>query len=279
MRDRTVGQVSMNPLRIEQMTVFDVEPAEVVTIAGELGVPLISLWVSAGMEGARPVTAANKRAVLERLRDAPVTVDTVEAFMLSPDPRQAEPGIALAAELGARAIVAINIVTADESAAAVQFAGLCALAARYGLLVGLEPIWMGRTRTPADGLRLVRQSGAANARLTIDLLHVMRTGTPLAELGAIAPELFGSVQICDGPLQIDAQAAREEAAYERMVPGSGAFPLPEFLQLVPPGVPVGLEVPQRALREAGVPARERTRRVVEATRALQRKAADAAARG
>jgi hypothetical protein len=64
-----------------------------------------------------------------------------------------------------------------------------------------------------------------------------------------------------------------------MVPGSGAFPLPEFLQLVPPGVPVGLEVPQRALREGGVPARERTRRVVEATRVLQRKAADAAARG
>ena len=33
----------MNPLRIEHMTVFDVEPAELVTMAAQLDVPLISL--------------------------------------------------------------------------------------------------------------------------------------------------------------------------------------------------------------------------------------------
>lgn len=265
--------MSTNPLRIEQMTIFDVEPEEVVTIAAELGVPMISLWVSDGMEGARPVTAANQGRVLERLRDSPVVVDTVEAFMLSRDPRKAEAGIALAAELGARAIVVINIATADDAAAAGQLAELCALASGYGLLVCLEPISMGATRTPADGLRILRQSGAANARLAIDLLHVVRTGTSLADVAAIEPGLFGSVQLCDGPMHIAQQDLIEEASASRMAPGSGGFPVREFLRLIPAWVPVGLEVPQRGLREGGMSARERTRRVVEATRALQREAA------
>lgn len=260
----------MNPLRIEHMTVFDVEPAELVTMAAQLDVPLISLWVSGRMDGARPVTAANKRWVLERLRDSPVVLDTAEVFMLSPDPRQAEPEIALAAELGARCIVAINFMAADAAVAARQFADLCALAGRYGLLVSLEPLAMGATRTPADGLRLLRDSGAANARLTVDLLHVVRTGTALAEVATIEPALFGSVQICDGPLTIDPQSLADEAGTERMLPGTGAFPVKEFLRMVPPGVPIGMEVPLRSLREGGVSALERTRRVLEATRELQR---------
>ena len=40
--------------------------------------------------------------------------------------------------------------------------------------------------------------------------------------------------------------------------------------MVPPGVPIGMEVPLRSLREGGVSALERTRRVLEATRELQR---------
>ena len=80
----------MNPLRIEQMTAFDIAPAELVTLAAGLAVPLVSFWATAGMPGANPVTAENKRAVLDRLRDAPVRVDTVEAFMLGPDAAAAE---------------------------------------------------------------------------------------------------------------------------------------------------------------------------------------------
>ena len=49
----------MNPLRIEQMTVFDVDPVDVISIAAELAVPYVSLWTVAGMADARPVTAEN----------------------------------------------------------------------------------------------------------------------------------------------------------------------------------------------------------------------------
>ena len=95
-------------------------------------------------------------------------------------------------------------------------------------------------------------------------------GRALAEVATIEPALFGSVQICDGPLTIDPQSLADEAGTERMLPGTGAFPVKEFLRMVPPGVPIGMEVPLRSLREGGVSALERTRRVLEATRELQR---------
>ncbi len=202
--------MSTNPVRIEHMTIVDVEPQEVV-------------------------------------------VDTVEALMLSRDPRKAETGIALAAELGARAIVAINIATVDDAAAAGQLAELCALANGYGLLVCLEPISIGATRTPADGLRILRQSGATNARLAIDLLHVVRTGTSLADVAVIEPGLFGSAQLCDGPMQIAQPELIEDASASRMEPGRGGFPVREFLRLIPAWVPVRLDVPQRALRDLRAP--------------------------
>ncbi len=258
----------MNPLRLEQISIFDVEPTEAVTIAEGLGVPMISLWTTGGIEGARPVTAASKGAVLERLRSSPVVVDTAEAFLLGADVREAEASIALAAELGARAIVAVNLsVEADRAAG--LLAELCALAQRYELLVSLEPVYMGVTHSPADGLSLVKEAGAPNAGLTVDLLHVYRSGTSLSELARLDPGVISSVQICDGPPSVAADAAIEEGMHSRMVPGTGSFDAAGFLRAIPPAVALGMEVPMRALRERGVSARERTRMVVEATRALQ----------
>lgn len=265
----------MNPLRIEHMTIFDVEPPEVISIASQLGVPSISLWVSeGGIPGSNPVTAATRREVINRLRDAPVQVETAEVFMLSPDAQQAEATVALAAEIGAQALVAINVLTEDEGIAAQQLADLCELAGRHDLLVYLEPIWMGRTRTPADGMRLIRASGAGNARLVIDALHVVRSGASPSDVAALPPEALGSAQICDGPAQIAPESGIEEATAERGLPGSGDFPLKELLGALPSDLSLGVEVPQRRSRERGDSALERTRRAVDATRRLQRQVAD-----
>jgi len=255
----------MNPLRLEQMTVFDVAPEHVVDIAVELGIPLVSFCVVEAMPGARPVTQSNKRPVLERLRNAPVKVDTVEVFVLRPDPLGMEAEIALAAELGASAIIALHLLSGGEQEAAEQLAALCTLAASYDLLVSLEPISMGLTRTIAEAQRVVRLSGAPNARLTLDLLHIVRTGTPVSEVTAIDPALISSAQVCDGPAIAPADLI-EEAGYSRAIPGSGDFPIAQFLELLPDGVPLGLEVPLKPLREAGVSAAERTRLVLDAVR-------------
>jgi sugar phosphate isomerase/epimerase len=263
----------MHTLRLEQMTMFDVEPAEVVTIAAEFNIPKISLWTTTGIDGARPVTAANKKSVLDRLRDLPVTVDTVEAYVLGTPADEVERGLAIAADMDAKAAIVVNFLTPDESQAADQLAAFAGLAHEYGLLASLEPIYMGVTRSLAEGERLIRKAGVPNLRLTADLLHIFRTGTPLPALGATDPVLISSAQICDGPPSVDEKDHVEEGAFTRMVPGTGCFPVMEFLRTIPATVPLGIEVPMRKLRESGVPARERTRMIVEATRALQQKAA------
>lgn len=254
------------------MTIFDVAPAEVVAIAEEFAIPRVSFWTTELMRGARPVTAENVGEVRARLRDSPVVVDTVETFLLGPAPAKLEASIALAAELGATAIVAVNLA-AEEDRAAGLLAGLCEMAQRYDLLVSLEPIYVGATRTPSEGLRILEKSGASNARLTLDLLHVHRSGTLLAELARIDPGVISSAQICDGPASADGVDPTEEGAYSRMIPGTGDFGALGFLRAIPPTVSLGMEVPMRALREGGTSARERTRRVFEATRALQEQAA------
>lgn len=258
----------MNHLRIEQMTVFDVDPAEVITIAAELDVPYVSLWTVPGMPDARPVTAGNKQAVMKQLRHTGVMVDTIEVFPLTPDPRKYEAAIELGAELGARSIVTINMEP-EEGRATEQFIALCEIAGKYGMNVSLEPISMGITRTVAQAERIVRLSGMSNGRITVDLLHIMRTNSELTDVSALDHGLIGSAQICDGPTQIAQEYLIEEAAHERMVPGEGAFPLVDFLRIIPDDVVVGIEVPLRSRRESGMSALERSRLVVNATRTIQ----------
>jgi sugar phosphate isomerase/epimerase len=256
----------MNPLRLEQMTMFEIAPETMIDIAEALDVPMVSVFLVEGMPGARPVTHANKAPLLARLRDSSVRVDAAEVFMLGAWPGLPESEMALAAELGCGAITALDILPADDAQAADQLAALCLLAESYGLTVALEPISMGRTRTVADGLRLLQAAGApANAKLTLDLLHVVRTGTPLADLAGLDRSLIASAQVCDGPA-LPPPDIVAEASFERGIPGTGDFPVAAFLELLPADVTVGLEVPLASLRDAGLSAMERSRRVVEATR-------------
>jgi len=256
----------MNPLRLEQMTMFDIAPEAMIDIAEALDIPMISVFLVDGMPGARPVTHATKAPLLARLRDSAVRVDAAEVFMLGVQPELPESEIALAAELGCGAITALDIMPAEDGQAADQLAALCRLADSYGLTVALEPISMGRTRTVAEGLRLLEAAGApANAKLVLDLLHVVRTGTPLADLAGLDPKLIASAQVCDGPA-LPPPDLIVEASSERGIPGTGDFPIAGFFECLPADLTVGLEVPLASLREAGVSALERSRRVVEATR-------------
>ena len=99
----------------------------------------------------------------KRLKNAAVSVDTAEVFVLQPDISSLEPEIARAAELGARSIVAIHVFPGPEDQAADKLAALAELAGSYNLRVSFEPIAMGVTRTPSEGLRMLKRSGAKNA--------------------------------------------------------------------------------------------------------------------
>ena len=47
----------MNPLRLEQMTVFDIGPCEMIDLAEAFDIPFVSVFLTEGLPGGRPVTA------------------------------------------------------------------------------------------------------------------------------------------------------------------------------------------------------------------------------
>ena len=81
------------------------------------------------------------------------------------------------------------------------------------------------------------------------------------------PGLISHVQLSDNTVAQRGPTYRDDSI-DRSVPGEGELPLADILAAVPDGVVIGLEVPMRSAARAGVSTEERTRRCVEATRAL-----------
>ena len=258
----------MSTLSLDHLTVFDASPTELVTIAADLGLKLVSLWTQLPLKADLPlVTEANKAETLARMRDTGVRLGNVECFNLTPEVAVEEfrPAVALGAELGATSLVAINAWDPERNRALDNFAKLTRIAAEYGMKANVEFISMGKVRTLADAIAFIIDSGEPNVGVTIDFLHLIRTGGTAADIRVMDPAQIGYVQICDGPAGLAREEWNDEGFEQRQMPGDGEFPLAELIAAVPEGVVLGVEVPHRALREAGVSAAERARRAVEGT--------------
>ena len=259
----------MTVLSLDHLTVFDTSPAELIAIAAGLDVPLVSLWTQLPVAGNLPlVTEANKAETLARMHDTGVRLGNAECFNLTPEVAAEDfrPAVALAAELGATSLVAINAWDPERNRALDNFAALCRIAAEYRMKANVEFISMGQVRTLEDAIAFVTDSGEPNVGITIDFLHLVRTGGSAADIRAMDPALIGYVQVCDGPLGLAREEWNDEGFEQRRMPGEGEFPLAELMAVIPPGITIAAEIPHKELRLAGVSAAERARRAVEGTR-------------
>ena len=102
--------------------------------------------------------------------------------------------------LGARR-VDVNGNDPDPSRLTDQFAALCALCAEHGLGVGIEFMMSTQVRTLGDALALIERSGADNAAVTVDALHLARSGGSPRDVAALDAAQISYVQLCDGPAQ------------------------------------------------------------------------------
>jgi sugar phosphate isomerase/epimerase len=263
MTDRTPS------LSLDCLTLPDVAPIDLVRVAAEVGYGSFSLWVQPpalyDVMLATPVMTAD---LARAITDHSVTLGNLEVFNVNTDEPITvyEPAIALGAQLGARTATAIAFGEPLPDIAE-RFAAFHALCADHGILPLVEPIAMGNVRTPQDGVDLIRAAGV-DARLVIDCLHLVRTGCTADALLAIPPEYVGHVQICDGPAAVTPDELGLEATANRLYPGEGAFPLVEILAAVPPGATLGLEVPNVARLERGMPPADRAREALSAARAV-----------
>ena len=128
-----------------------------------------------------------------------------------------------AAYLGAHR-VDVNGNDPDAARLTDQFAALCALCAEHGLGVGLEFMMSTQVKTLGDALALIERSGADNAAVTVDALHLARSGGSPRDVAALDRAQISYVQLCDGPAQPPGQGYAREAAAERMLPGAGNSP-------------------------------------------------------
>ncbi len=262
----------MNPISLEQLTVNEATPAELISIAGALKCQHISLFLrktgAPGLAWQPLVTdAAFRKELLRRMADNGVSPFTAEFFGLSPK-AQVEPyrpAMESAAEFGAKKL-SVLVSDTDEERRLERFCELCDRAAEFGLGVNVEFVALTQLRSLRDALRLVTRANRANGGIMVDTLHLMRSGGTVAELAAADPRWIGGAQFSDGPLTMPPDQQLHEALNERMLPGDGEFPLREFVRALAPSVPIGVEVPLQSLKDKGVGPLERARMAVEASR-------------
>lgn len=258
-------------LSLHHLTALDASATELIAIAGRLGCDHVCLFTHVPDEIAKLFPCICEEDVAEvasALRQAGVTLCNLEVFPLDREPDWAgfERSLAVGQSLGAgRATVHIHGI--DDAAAAATLARFCDMAAGFGIVAGLEFNGFSAVRTLKQAAAIVAAADRANAALVCDMLHFVRNGCTVADLG-VERDRIGYLQICDGPLDRDESEVWHEAIRERGVPGTGQFPIAKALSLLRPDTVIDVEVPQHAARKAGEPAIDRARRAVQAARAL-----------
>ncbi|MBV8066442.1 MAG: hypothetical protein JO113_00590, partial [Candidatus Eremiobacteraeota bacterium] len=159
--------------------------------------------------GGTSVATSEQRAIAyNRVRDARdagfATVAVVSAMGRSPEAYATDTLLELIGGRSGNTNADLLLAAGELVSAAVFADGLCALG--------------------VDAVALVAGAGAANAGITVDILHLTRTGDTPDALRAIDPKLIGYAQICDGPLTRPKEEWDDEGFQQRQIPGDGGFP-------------------------------------------------------
>ena len=266
----------MNRLGIEHISVFGLPPVEFVNLAGDLGCAHIAIAltpIDINPHGYPSYSlrddAALRRDTIAVLRDRGVSISLGEGFVIraNEDVRDRARDAELLCELGARRLNTVSM-DPDPGRSFDQFGALAEMAGALGLDVGLEfAIGLCVADLPT-ALAAVRHVARPNFRVTIDTMHLVRSGAGPADLAAEDPAMFGYIQINDVPLVSKFASYMEEAMTARLVPGTGELPLRDLLAALPRDLVIGIEVPRLREAQSGVGPYERLRPCVAAAREL-----------
>jgi sugar phosphate isomerase/epimerase len=249
----------VHELSLAALSLIQHRPLEALRAASLAGFTSVGLRLAAipgsGVDNDLIDNAANRRELRQVMDDSGVRLLDAELFRFSPAdgvPTPEEAMFAAASELGARFVGVISY-EADLGRAADLLGQLAGRAQEYRLSCLLEFMGFSGIKTLADARTVVDRSGAANAHLLVDTLHVARTGTSIDELARLDPRYFPMAQICDaasGSVERDPVKARTEAVSARLDPGAGVLPLTDVIRALPPAIPLSVEVPRPAGRDA-----------------------------
>jgi sugar phosphate isomerase/epimerase len=179
------------------------------------------------------------------LKSSGVKVLDVELARILPehDVGRYLPGLACAAELGARHVLS-SAWCAERSFVRDQFCRLCELARPLGLTVDFEFVTFAAYRTLDDAVGLLHDSRCPNAGLAVDTLHFARSGHKPEELDQLPASWFHYAQICDGPFEYSLQEAELKfvAREARWYVGEGGVGVADIVGRLP-DIPYSIELP------------------------------------
>lgn len=259
-------------LSLAHLTAIDAKPVELIDAAKAGGFDAVGIRLLSGAHTPLPLDLiGNRPAIAEvkaHLAATGIFVLDVEAFSLTPAPDfdRFERALETAAEIGATRLLT-NSQDPDEERFLGHFVRLADLAAQYGIRVGLEFISYFAVATAADALRILRRAGHPNAGLLLDALHLSRSGGDPDDLGGLTLADYAYAQLCDAHATRPPDDLRaSEARTDRLPLGEGALWLDRLLDVLPEGVPIGIEAPVKA--HAHLPVVDRGRLAGQAARAF-----------
>jgi sugar phosphate isomerase/epimerase len=148
-------------------------------------------------------------------------------------------------------ILVVNAFDLAHDHVSDRYAKFCEIAENAKVRLAFEHIPYSAVRNLAAALDCVKRADSTSACLTLDLLHLCRSGDELSPLSGIPTDLIGLAQICDAPrvpIAEDHDALRQEAREGRLELGTGGLPINEFFHHVRNIADVEYEVPALAHR-------------------------------
>ena len=268
--DRPERALWPRALSLEPLSVPEANGAEMVRVAADAGFSHVSMVAHSPTPALPPDPAVSdhekRREMKACMAATGVRLHNLECFNLLPDvdPKTFAPGLECGADLGAAHATAIVLENGDRSDALAKFRRLCAMADEHRIRVNLE--FFAGCRSIPDlhvAAGFVADAGCRNAGLVLDMLHLVRTSGGMTGLGGLDRALIGTIQVNDGLREPHADAQTD--MLNRGLPGTGAFPLADFIRWIPQDAVIGLEVPQ-ASQFGKVAPLERARRMADAAR-------------
>jgi len=266
----------MNRLGIELLTVFGLPPVEFIELASELGCGHISFALSQfpmDPYGSPAWSVREDRKLQQAIKDAVrrtgVQLSLGEGFAIREGVSASSfaADLELMRELGVRRVNTVSMDpertrSFDEIAQFAELADKVQMEATVEFAPGL---------TIADlptALEVVRYVNRPNFRLLVDSMHLIRSGSNVADLAALDPDLIGYAQLSDAPLRADMENYMQEATFARSAPGEGELPLQGIVNALPEHCVISIEAPNKAYAEQASSPKEWARRCVRAARKL-----------
>jgi len=240
----------MKNLTLAHLTISAM-PADTIDAAASAGFGAVGLRICGRRPGdpfAAPLIGlpAEVNALKRRASDQGVRLSNVSAYQFYPEVTWDDiaPVVETTHGLGIPIIVA-NSFQPDEQKFIELFARYCEAAGKAGIRVALEFLPYSSVRNLDAALRVVERSGAANAGVLLDALHLDRSGSLPSDIAAIDPSKIIFAQLCDAKKLVGKRSDAEllqEARFARLPAGNGELPLFDFLNALPPGLEIEYEV-------------------------------------